>query len=58
MELAQLDKEKQIIVYGRTISSRYNEQVAGKLRLRGHKNVSILAGSLSAWKKKGYPVEP
>jgi CRP-like cAMP-binding protein/rhodanese-related sulfurtransferase len=58
MELAQIDKEKQIIVYGRTISSRYDEQVAGKLRLRGHKDVSILAGSLSAWKKKGYPVEP
>ncbi len=58
MELAQADKEKQIIVYGRTISSRYDEQVANKLRLRGHKNVAILAGGLSGWKKKGLPVEP
>jgi rhodanese-related sulfurtransferase len=58
MELAQLDKEKLIIVYGRTISSHYDEQVAGKLRLRGHKNVAILAGGLSGWKKKGFPLEP
>ena len=58
MALSQEDKEKEIIVYGRTISKRYDEQLASKLSLRGHKNVRILEGGLSAWKKKGYPVEP
>jgi CRP-like cAMP-binding protein/rhodanese-related sulfurtransferase len=58
MELAQIDRSQEIVVYGRTISSLYDEQVADKLRLRGHTNVSILAGDLSAWKKKGYPTEP
>ena len=58
MDLSHTDKEKEIIVYGRTISSLYDEQVASKLRLRGHKNVSTLAGGMSAWEKKGYPVEP
>lgn len=54
----RMDHAQEIIVYGRTISSLYDEQVADKLRLRGHNNVSILAGDLSAWKKKGYPTEP
>ena len=58
MELSDIDREKEIIVYGRTISRRYDEEVAGKLALRGHKNISILEGDISSWKRKGYPVEP
>jgi CRP-like cAMP-binding protein/rhodanese-related sulfurtransferase len=58
MELEQINRSQEIVVYGRTISSLYDEQVADKLRLRGHTNVSILAGDLSAWRKKGYPTEP
>ena len=57
MELGRLDKNKIIIVYGRTISRRYAEQVSRKLVLRGHSNTIILKGGLSAWKKKGYPVK-
>ena len=58
MSIAHTDKSKEIIVYGRTISKRYDEEVASKLVARGHKNVKILKGSLDAWKKKNYPVEP
>jgi len=58
MELSEVDKAKKIIVYGRSISSRSDEEVARKLILRGHKNIEILDGGLSTWKKKGYPVEP
>jgi rhodanese-related sulfurtransferase len=57
MELSDVDKEKEIIVYGRTISRLYDEDVARKLILRGHRNTRILKGGLSQWKKKGYPVE-
>jgi rhodanese-related sulfurtransferase len=57
MALSQEDKDKEIIVYGRTISKRYDELLASKLAIRGHKNVRVLEGGLSAWKKKGYPVE-
>lgn len=56
MEFSEIEKEKTIIVYGRTISSHYDEKVARKLALRGHKKVTILKGGLSAWKEKGYPV--
>jgi rhodanese-related sulfurtransferase len=56
MGLEQIDRSQEIIVYGRTISSLYNEQVADKLRLRGHTNVSVLAGDLFVWKKKEYPI--
>jgi len=58
MNLGEEKKERSIIVYGRTISRPYDEEVAGKLLLRGHKNVRVLRGGLDAWKKQGYPVEP
>jgi CRP-like cAMP-binding protein/rhodanese-related sulfurtransferase len=58
MDLNEKDREKRIIVYGRTVSALYDEEVAGKLILRGYKRVEILKGGLSAWKKQGYPVEP
>ena len=58
MTLADADKEIEIIVYGRSISRHYDEEVANKLSIRSHKNVKILKGGLSAWKKSGCPVEP
>ena len=58
LTLADADKEKEIIVYGRSISRHYDEEVANKLSIRSHKNVKILKGGLSAWKKSGCPVEP
>ena len=57
LELGEVDKHKEIIVYGRTISRLYDEEVARKLILRGHSNTKILEGGLSRWKKEGYPVE-
>jgi CRP-like cAMP-binding protein/rhodanese-related sulfurtransferase len=58
MHLGEESKERRMIVYGKTISRPYDEAVAGKLLLRGHKNVHILQGGLGAWAKRGYPVEP
>jgi rhodanese-related sulfurtransferase len=58
LELGETDKSLEIIVYGRNISSHYDEQVARKLVLRGHQNVKILPMASSRWKEKGYPVEP
>jgi rhodanese-related sulfurtransferase len=57
MSIGQTDKSKEIIVYGRTISKRYDEEVASNLVARGHKNVKILKGGLETWRKKHYPVE-
>jgi rhodanese-related sulfurtransferase len=51
------DKEKKLIVYGGTISKLYDYELANILMLRGHKDVWVLEGGLSAWEKKGYPVE-
>jgi rhodanese-related sulfurtransferase len=57
MELGDVEKDKEIIINGRSFSTRYDDEVARKLMLLGHKNVKILDGGLSKWKKKGYPVE-
>ncbi len=51
------DKERNIIVYGGTISKNYDLELANKLLLRGHQNVKILEGGLAAWEKTGYPIE-
>jgi rhodanese-related sulfurtransferase len=51
------EKQKKIIVYGGTISKLYDYELAGILMNRGHKEVRVLEGGLSAWEKKGYPVE-
>ena len=58
MTFGEQDKDKKIIVYGRTISKRYDLEVANKLVLRGYKNTRVMDGGLREWKKKGYPVEP
>lgn len=57
MTLADEDKEREIIVYGDTISKHYDLELANKLLLRGYGNVRILEGGLTAWEEKGYPVE-
>jgi rhodanese-related sulfurtransferase len=51
------DREKQIVVYGETVSKLYDLELAERLVVRGHKRVSILDGGLPAWEQKGYPVE-
>jgi len=58
LNLGKVDKAKEIVVYGRTISRLYDEEVAQKLVARGHRDVQIMTGGLEAWKKKGYPVAP
>lgn len=58
MEFSEMDKTKDIIVYGRTVSSVCDKHVARKLILRGHKNTMVLEGGFPPWKEKGYPVEP
>jgi len=57
MTFDEEDKEKQIVVYGATVSKLYDLELADKLVIRGHKRVRILDGGLSAWEEKGYPVE-
>ncbi|MFZ0928598.1 MAG: response regulator [Syntrophobacteraceae bacterium] len=57
MKLAGTDPEREIIVYGRDISRLHDEETASRLQARGHRNISIMPGSLAAWQKRGHPVE-
>jgi len=54
----KINNAKHVIVYGRTISRRYDEQVARKLILRGHENIKIMRGGMRAWNGNGLPIEP
>jgi CRP-like cAMP-binding protein/rhodanese-related sulfurtransferase len=58
LHLSGIEKEKELIIYGRTISRHYDKDVAQKLVLNGHTNIKILIDGLSAWKKNGNPLEP
>jgi len=56
MKLANLDPEKLLLVYGRTISRHYDSDVARELELMGHEHVIVIDGGLSAWEDAGYEV--
>jgi CRP-like cAMP-binding protein/rhodanese-related sulfurtransferase len=58
MSLSDVDKSRKIIVYGRTVSGKYDVEAANKLLLRGHVNVFILKDGISAWEKQGGALEP
>jgi rhodanese-related sulfurtransferase len=57
MKFSDEDKDKKIVVYGNTISRPYDQEIAGKLLLRGYSDVKVMDGGLKAWEAKGYPVE-
>ena len=57
MKLNGLAPERRIIVYGRTISRHFDEEVAHRLTQRDRKDVMVFTGGLSAWEKQGFPVE-
>jgi rhodanese-related sulfurtransferase len=56
MKFATIDPETLIIVYGRNISRRYDEEAAIKLKARGHPNVRVMTDGLEGWRQKGFPV--
>ena len=53
MHFSQIDGQTPIVVYGRSISRHYDEEVAHMLRQRGHANVSILDGGMKTWPATG-----
>jgi len=58
MHSPRINNARQVIVYGRTISRRYDELVFRKLVLNGHQNIKILKGGMRAWDKKRLQLEP
>lgn len=57
MNFSEENKEREILVYGSTISKPYDMEIAGKLQLLGYTGVKVIDGGLSAWEAMGYPVE-
>jgi len=57
MNFSEQDKARKIVVYGNTISRPYDQEIAGKLLLRGYADVKVMDGGLKAWEAGGYPVE-
>jgi rhodanese-related sulfurtransferase len=52
-----LKPEQTVLVYGRTVSKRYDEDVTQRL-LQRHDQVRLLEGGVAAWEEKGFAVAP
>lgn len=57
MKRKELDEQKEIIVYGRTVSKHYDQEVAYRLRQRDHEKVRVLAGGIDDLVGHGFQVE-
>ncbi|BBD07348.1 rhodanese-like domain-containing protein [Desulfovibrio ferrophilus] len=57
MRFADIGLATPIIVYGRTMSRRYDEDVAELFKKREFKSVLVLPGGLEDWEERGYPME-
>lgn len=58
MQFGQVDVNRPILVYGRNISRRYDEETAFLLSERGHKTVMIFTGGVEEWEKTGGRLAP
>ena len=58
MRFSQLEADHPIVVYGRNISRRYDEETAFLLLERGHENVMVFAGGIEEWEQRGGSLEP
>ena len=56
MRLAELPTSTPVVVYGRTVSRHYDEEVAWLLKERGFTDVRLLEDGLGAWEQGGNPV--
>jgi len=58
MQFSRLDSQRPIVVYGRNISRRYDEETAFMLSQRGHHNVMVYPGGLNGWQKRKHALKP
>uniref|UniRef100_B3EKP1 Rhodanese domain protein n=1 Tax=Chlorobium phaeobacteroides (strain BS1) TaxID=331678 RepID=B3EKP1_CHLPB len=52
-----IDKDKLLILYCHSITCRYSDIVANKLKGYGYTNITIFAGGWTEWLQAGYPVQ-
>lgn len=58
MKISSLAPDTPLVVYGRTFSRRYDEDVARELEQLGHEHVLVMDGGIDAWQSQGHEVEP
>lgn len=58
MQFSRLDTRRPIVVYGRNISRRYDEETAYLLSQRGHDRVMVYPGGIVGWQKRKLAMQP
>jgi rhodanese-related sulfurtransferase len=58
MKLGRMLRPEQVVlVYGRTVSKRYDEDLAQRL-LQRHEHIKVMEGGMGAWEENGLPLSP
>ncbi len=58
MKVARLPSDTAVIVYGRTVSRHYDEEVAYRLKRRDREGVRVLEGGVRAWAREAHRSSP
>lgn len=54
---SQVPMDAHVVVYCRSVTCDFSDQLATELKIIGYKNVSIFSGGWDAWTRAGYPIE-
>ena len=54
---AEVPMEAHVVVYCRSVTCDFSDQLATELKIMGYQNVSIFSGGWEQWSTAGYPIE-
>jgi rhodanese-related sulfurtransferase len=54
---SQVPMDAHVVVYCRSLTCDFSDQLATELKIMGYKNVSIFSGGWDQWSTAGYPIE-
>jgi rhodanese-related sulfurtransferase len=54
---SQVPMDAHVVVYCRSVTCDFSDQLATELKIMGYRNVSVFSGGWDQWTMAGYPVE-
>ena len=54
---AQVPMDSHVVVYCRSLTCDFSDQLATELKIMGYQNVSVFSGGWDQWSTAGYPIE-
>ena len=54
---SQVPMDAHVVVYCRSLTCDFSDQLATELKIIGYKNISVFSGGWDQWSTAGYPIE-